>query len=270
MIYVPDEFKPIINTVYPPNNVYEFERWFGDNYKENLEREYLGVYWCAYQVNNSYGQNKEAMYRLQQFIDNLPNDKKYFTISQYDDSVGVDFKGLDVLEFNMSKNSGVTMPLMCQPHTYFFSEEKKYLANFIGSKTHPIRDNAYSLINNNDYYISFEHHNIEDYCRIISQSIFTLAFRGYGSNSFRVTESLQYGSIPVVITDDFINPFFLDFNDFGVLIKSNEAHKIEEILNNIPTSEIYKKLSNINSVYKKYYTYEGAYKEILRILGKKE
>lgn len=267
MIEIPIEFRPTINTVYPPNNFTEYERWFGERYNENLSREYLGIYWCAYQVNHSYGQDKDAMYRLQEFIDSLPRSKRYFTISQYDDSVGVDFKDLDVLQFNMSKNTGITMPLMCEPHPYDFQFTKKYLANFIGSKTHPIRDNALSLINNPDYYISFENHSIEDYCRIISQSIFTLAFRGYGANSFRVAESLQYGSIAVVITDDLVNPFYLDFNEFGVVIKLEDSDKIDEILNSIPQSEIIKKQSRIPEIYSKYYTYEGSYKEICRILN---
>src|SRR6476620_5596163 len=102
MIEVPQEFRPTINTVYPPSNFYEFERWFGDNYKENLDREYLGVYWCGYQVNNNYGQDVEAMYRLQSFVDSLPRDKRYFTVVQYDNGCGVDFKDLDIVTFGMS------------------------------------------------------------------------------------------------------------------------------------------------------------------------
>lgn len=266
MIKIPEEFKPKINTVYPPNNYFEFERWFGEVYAKQLDREYLGIYWCAYQVNNGYGQDKVAMDKLQSFIDNLPRDRKYFTISQYDDSVGVDFKDLDVLQFNMSKNIGITMPLMCEPHPYSFDGDKKYLANFIGSKTHPIRESAVSLIGKEGYYVSFDAHSIEDYCRVISESTFTLAYRGYGSNSFRVTESLQYGSIPVVITDDFINPFDLAFNAFGVLINSKDAHRIDEILSEITEPEIKFKQSNIYKTYLENYTYIGAFNRIIKIL----
>jgi hypothetical protein len=266
MIEIPIEFKPTINTIYPPNNVIEFERWFGEMYNHSLHREYLGVYWCAYQVNNNYGQDKEAMNRLQSFIDSLPRDKKYFTISQYDDGVGVYFKDLDVLQFNMSKNIGVTIPLMCQPHPYTFTEKGKYYCNFIGSLTHPIREYAKQLTSNSLYYISFDNHSIEKYCEIIHNSTFTLAFRGYGANSFRVSESLQYGSIPVVITDEFINPFDLNFEEFGVFIKSEDAHRIEEILNSINVTDILYKQIKCKEVYERYYTYEGAYFKIINYL----
>jgi len=266
MIQVPQEFKPVINTVYPPNNFIEYERWFGERYNEEREREYLGVYWCAYQVNNDYGNDIVAMSKLQKFIDSLPRSKKYFTISQYDDSVGVDFKDLDVLQFNMSTNDGIGIPLMCQPHPFKFKHSNDYIANFIGNKTHPIRNSALKLINNSNYYVSFNNHDIESYCRIISKSTFTLCFRGYGKNSFRVAESMQFGSIPVVITDEFVNPFDLNFNDFGVIINSSESDYIDLILTNIDPMCIINKQDCLSSIYNDFYTYEGCYKKILTYL----
>ena len=112
-------FKQIINTVYPYENLIEFERWFDMNYIDNnYNRKYLDIYWCSYQVNNNYGNDLEAINKLQIYIDSLPRNEKYFTISQYDNGVGVDFKDLDVLQFNMSKNIGITIPLLCMQHSY--------------------------------------------------------------------------------------------------------------------------------------------------------
>jgi hypothetical protein len=102
MVQTPDWVRPHINVDYPSCNKLIFEEWFYENYDGDVsEREYLPIFFTSYQVNNSYGQDKVAMQRLQDYVDTLPNDKKYHTSCQYDDGVGVDWKGKDVLEFNM-------------------------------------------------------------------------------------------------------------------------------------------------------------------------
>ena len=142
----PEKFKQKINTVYPPNNFIEFERWFGERYAPLHEREYLDIYWTAYYVNNNYGQNKEAIVELQKYLNGLDVSKKYFAICQYDDGILNDISHLDLLQFNMSKNIGYPLPLIGQPHPYVFNEPKEYFANFIGNKTHPIRNEIEKLI----------------------------------------------------------------------------------------------------------------------------
>lgn len=268
MIKVPEIFQPQINVVYPPNNFVEFERWFGEKYNGcNTDRVYIKIYWCGYQVNNNYGNDLVSMKALQYFVDTLPNDLKYFTISQYDNGVGVDWKGKDVLEFNMSKTGGnmYPLPLIGQPHPYVFNEEKKYIANFVGGLTHPIREHAKTLIGKEGYYISFDRHSPEDYCRIIAQSIFTLCYRGFGLNSFRISEALQYGSIPVYISDEFIEPHNIDINEYGYKINESDLHKLQEILKGeLP---FVSKLSSVlQCYYEQYFTYEGCYNKIINYL----
>src|SRR5690606_25553066 len=122
------------------------------------------------------------------FLNGLDVSKKYWTCVQYDDSILNDVSHLNLLQFNMSKKIGVEIPLLCQPHPFKFTGGKKWFANFIGSRTHPIRGNADSLRIKDGYYISFEPHNIEKYCLMLHESMFTLCFRGYGANSFRIAE----------------------------------------------------------------------------------
>lgn len=260
---------PHIGAVYPPNNYTIFEEWIqGLLWAPNVktDRCFIPVNFTSYHVNNNYGNDKEARKFIQNFIDELDPNIKWFCVCQYDDGVLVDWKGKDVLEFNMSKKIGVEMPLLCQPHPYEFQTAIKYFANFVGSKTHPIRLNANHLKDNPDYYISFEQHKIEEYCRIIQESIFTLCFRGYGANSFRIAEAIQYGSIPVYISDEFIKPFDADFEEYGVLIEAKDAGRINEILSAIPPSEIMAKQDKLPEVYRKYYSYEGALKQIIKHL----
>lgn len=263
----PKQFRPTINTVYPPNNNVEFERWVFENYIGcDTDRVYLPVFWTGYYVNNNYGNDKVAITELQDYINSLDKTKKYWTIVQYDDSILNDVSGLDILRFEMSNPNHVHIPLIGQPHPFTFSGPKKWEANFVGSRTHPVRNELENLKKEDGYYVSFEQHSIEEYCKIIHESMFTLCPRGYGVNSFRIAEALQYGSIPIYISDDFIHPFGLDFHKFGVVLNSRHIKHLEEKLASISTLDIIEKQKEGKRVYQEYFTYEGCLKNIINIL----
>lgn len=273
MIETPEWLRPIINTVYPPNNFIEYERWFYLNYDGDVsEREYLPIFFCAYWVNNNYGQDMEAYARLVYWIDqNISRDKKIFVVSQYDDGTKVNWQnlGIDCLEFNMSKTgeNKYPLPLIGQPHPYVFNEEKKYLANFVGNITHPIREHAKTLQGKEGYYISFDRHSPEEYCRIIAQSHFTLCYRGYGLNSFRISEALQYGSTPVYISDKFIEPHNIPFKEYGIKISENKLEFLyPSMLYQKEVGVMNEKMEVGKIIYQEYYTYEGTRNKILNHL----
>lgn len=268
MIRVPEPLRPHINVSYPPNNNLIFEEWVYENFTEDVsDREYLPIFWTSYYVNNDYGNNKEAMNDLSVYLNDLPRDKKYFTICQYDDGIMNNIDGLDILQFSMSKKIGYELPLLCQTQPFQFNSSRLWLANFIGSRTHPIREYAEGMKKHGRHYISFNPHPIESYCQIISQSVFTLCFRGYGANSFRIQEAIQYGSIPVYISDEFIIPHKLDFNEYGVLIDAKDASRIDEILIGISHEETVKKQDRLKQVFEDYYTYEGNLLQIIKHLA---
>lgn len=130
----------------------------------------------------------------------------------------------------------------------------------------PIRENVFN-INQLDFYISDQGHDINSFCDIISKSIFGLCPRGYGLNSFRIAECLQYETIPVYISDKFVNCFDADFEEYGVIIEEKDAHKIVEILKSITDVEIVEKQLKIKDIYNKYYTYQGALNNIIKKLN---
>jgi len=262
-----NHFRPHINPVYPPNNHLIFEEWFAQNYKGcDTDRELIPAFFTSYWVNHNYGNDLRRKQEMQEFVDGLDRSKKWFCVVQYDDGVLIDFKDLDVLEFNMSKTNGVMMPLICQPHPYQFHSTKKWFANFVGGKTHPIRDAAHDLKGKDGYYISNELHDIETYCRIMHESIFTLCFRGYGLNSFRMCEAMQYGSIPVYISDEFIQTWDAHYSDYAVLIHKEDSHRIDEILSSIDPEVVVSKQNKIREMYEKYYTYDANLKQIIDYL----
>lgn len=261
-----NKLQPHINVDYPPNNEIIFEEWFGLVYSGcKTDRELLPVYFTSYWVNNNYGNDKEARRELNDFLGTLDKSKKYFSIIQYDDGSMIDWGlfGLDVLEFNMSKKIGVELPLLCQPHPYSFSSPKKYIASFVGSRTHPIRNELEKFKGKEGWYISFEPHSIQDYCRILHESIFALCPRGYGANSFRITEAMQYNAIPIYISDEFIVPFE---NDFYYGMRCFPTDDIPLSIDTVPEFHLAKWMSMLPKAYEDFYTYQGCFNEIIKSL----
>lgn len=254
---VPVEFRPKHPLKYPPDNHVEFERWFHQNYKpkESMPRWYLPIYWTNYYCVHGYGTKRRELDQLQDFINRLP-DKKYFTICQYDDGIINDLSKKDIRVYSMSgRPMDYALPLICQPHNVPYSGKKDIFCNYVGRTTHPIRKELLK-INQAGYYISDRSHNMSKFCSILARSTFTLCPRGYGPTSFRIQEALQFGSIPVYISDKFIIPHKVPFNEYGVLIRPEQIPDIPKILADIDPK------SKDKEAYKKYFTYEANLKLI--------
>lgn len=266
MIQVPEEFRPKHPSQYPEDNVNEFERWFYENWKPEDCRQmtYLPILWTGYFCKHKYGRDHRALRYLQSFINSLPGDRQYYSIIQYDSGPLIRLPK-NVKMFAMSGPVvHYPLPLVCEPHRYKMDHGKTIFANFIGSLTHPIRRKIVSRLQNKaGYSISYKKKSLEQFCDILSRSVFTLCPRGFGETSFRIQEALQYGSIPVYISDKFIIPHNYDFNEYGVIIHANQVDRIHNILSAIPASEIERKRLNGKSVYKEMYSYSGVKKLIL-------
>lgn len=262
MIYVPEKFQPKHPFKYPSDNEIEYERWYFENYDyQEAEREYLPIFWTGYYCKHKFGQHKPAMVDLQKFLNTLDRSKKYYTIVQYDGGIQNDISHLDIQVFSMSGGrTDYPLPLISQAHSYSLHiiGQRSIIANFIGKVTHPIREIFINSIPfSHKYFISTNRHDLNEYCLTLSNSIFTLCPRGYGPTSFRIQEALQYGSIPVYISDEWVIPHNIPFTDYGVLIDAADAHRVHDILMSISPEEIKRKQEAIPEVYRKYYTYEG-------------
>lgn len=79
-----------------------------------------------------------------------------------------------------------------------------------------------------------------DFELISRNSIFTLAPAGYGRWTYRFYQSISWGSIPVLISDDYIKPFgkYIPYDDFCITIKESELKNLDSILRSIPNKEI--------------------------------
>lgn len=283
---VPDMFRPRIRVEYPPDNKQIFEEWFADNVRpEDIpgDRVYLPVNWCGFQVNNDYGKGRK-MADLQAFIDGLDRTKKYFTITQYDDGPLVDFKDLDIKVFGSGGGRiDCPIPLVCQPHTYPFKNinhlDRKYLACFIGSITHPMRQHmidAIPLGQRHRYYISTEKHTIEQFCEVMNDSVFALCPRGYGKTSFRICEALQYLTVPIYISDDFIVPgklqlwqtetFIPMFSGDAGWMDMFLAESLDDMFKSHVKEPFVSLIDRCSDIYFRWYTYDALKTRILEWL----
>jgi hypothetical protein len=261
---IPERFRPKEKKPYPPDNSPGFEEWFAGRYRteDNISGiKYLPVMWTEYFKRCNYGKDRIGLKKLQSFLETIK--EPCFTICQYDDGCLVPTNGTKF--YNMGAKGDYQLPLICKPHGRV-NVGKNLLANFIGKVTHPIRTGLMDLKGKEGYFISTEQTGLESYTHILASSVFTLCPRGYGKTSFRIAEALEQGSIPVYISDEFLEPHGIDFNEYGV--KISDVSKIEEVLSKLSCQEIECLQMDGKMVYENYYTFEANYKLIIQSLNK--
>lgn len=265
MVNVPEKFRPHINVAYPEGNDLIFEEWFYHNFEEETTREYLPVFWTSFHVNNGYGRDRRLIKELQLFVNSIDKSKQYFTIIQYDSGPLVNLPP-NIKVFAMSgPRIDYPLPLICKPHSYNWNNETRWLiASFVGRLTHPIRHKMVKALKGTPLVeIDTKIKSTSEYCKITAQSVFALCPRGFGETSFRICEALQYGAIPVYISDEFIIPHNHDFNDYGVLIDAKEVSRVHEILSQIPESEVRRKQEVGQKIYNEKFSFQGCKNLIL-------
>jgi exostosin family protein len=218
---------------YPADNTIIFEEWYFNQFIPDNARErvYLPIFWTGYYVRSNFGKDAQAIQHLQGYLNVLDKTKKYYTIVQYDDGILNDLSHLDIRVFSMSgKPIDYPLPLICMPHAFAFSEQKDLLMSFVGRITHPVRQQLIDLYGKRaNCYLHASHHSLQQYCQILARSTFALCPRGHGPSSFRIMEAVQYGAIPVYISDDFVLGHNVGFP--GILIHTENT----EALENLPT-----------------------------------
>jgi hypothetical protein len=270
IVETPEIFLTKTNHTYPPGNNKVFEQFFLEKFLEetpSTDRIYIPVQWTCFYISRNYCQL--PMDDLQNFLDSLPRDKKYFTICQWDDGIKNNLSGLDIIKFSSGGVGDYQIPLINQPHQKE-RKEKNIFASFIGviGGRHRIREYLRERYSNVEGYFISESQGFDKFKEIMERSVFSLCPRGYGKTSFRINESLNLGAIPVYIYDEPWIPFEdeLDFNEYGVLLHQGQLDDLDNILKSYNQEKINKMLEKGEEVYREYYTYEGCYDKIIKKL----
>ena len=259
---------------YPPYHTGPYlEDFFCDYYYNNnakTDRIFIPVSWTTCYID-------KKVEGLQDALDNLDQDKKYFTVSQYDDGISQALPP-DTIQFNAGGNSGGTpIPLVCSrliklPECI----DKKIFASFVGSMTHPVRHEMYNHLREKPDCVleiktwspTVTDDNFYNFISTAMRSKFLLCPRGYGLNSFRLYEAFQLRCVPVIITDKFFLPWSdeLDWNEFAVLIHEDMIPEIYNILSSIDDEHYQRMLDKGMELYENYFTLFGVYNQIIRRL----
>lgn len=116
--------------------------------------------------------------------------------------------------------------------------ERPYLFSFIGrSSTHPVRKEILNLDSDETPCVDLsaapsrfpEWSYSETYARILGLSRFALCPRGIGVSSIRLFEAMRGGCVPVIISDDWIEPPCGQWRDFSIRVPESRVDAIPDV-----------------------------------------
>jgi len=122
--------------------------------------------------------------------------------------------------------------------------EPDLLWSFCGARTHPVRAAVLALptvdaeirdttslsmfTGNLD---SFELTTAQDtYAQLLARSNYVLCPRGHGPSSFRLFETLAAGRVPVIISDSWLPPPGIDWDQCSLRVAQKDVHQIPALL----------------------------------------
>ena len=279
MLELGRQFRPETSVVYPPFKKGRYmEEYFYEYYTKNnikSDRIYIPIFWTNLQIHAAFSsQKRNYELLLLNALTKMPPTTKYFTVVQHDDGPQLTLP-CDVLVFGACTGN-IPLPLIYEDTNNTLenrkkSQNKKYLASFIGSKTHRIRNNICEL-NRPDVYIRSQtwtpqvSQNVSElFIEKTLESKFCLAPRGYGRSSFRFFEAMLLNVVPVYFWDDIEwLPYkdILNYSTFSVSIQEKDIPRMYDILTSIPNETYVSMIEELQKV-RHYFTLEGMSKYII-------
>ena len=113
--------------------------------------------------------------------------------------------------------------------------------------------------------------NQQKYIETISKSYFSLCPRGFGPTSFRLYESIELGSVPVYISDDFLLPFsdIIDWEKICIFSNYKDIKNLKTKMVDILESKKYSEMIEYGRYCnKKYFNNDFIFQYILDFVSK--
>jgi hypothetical protein len=269
--------------VYPPYHKGDYlEEYFYKYYLRNKEEfdsvnfTLIPVFWTNVYIT---GKNRNL---LQPYIDSLPKNVRYFTVSQHDDAIQEKLPP-NTLSFTAGgRAGGIPIPLICSPIPEEYTSKtntKDISCSFVGtiSTVSGLRQKMYHTLQNTPgFYFSepqwwsptITENKFKEFIDITQRSWFSLAPRGYGLQSFRFYEILQLGSIPIFVYDNKWQPFenFIDWSVFSLSVHIDNISSVPDMINSYTTEQKVELIKTGHKVYKEFFTLEKTCNYILKSL----
>lgn len=131
--------------------------------------------------------------------------------------------------------------------------QRKFLAFFAGQMHGYVRPTLLKHWENRDPDMKiFGRMKKASYVRHMRNSKYCICAKGYEVNSPRVVEAIIHGCVPVIISDNFVPPFFeiLKWDSFAVFVFEKDIPDLKNILLSIPEKRYVVMQQRVNQVKK--------------------
>jgi hypothetical protein len=239
---------------------------------------YLPVYWTRWHINHHFAAHGEGLEQLQQEVDKLiTDDKKTFTITQFDGGTLINTGKSIVFTAARTVNEGIDVPILCSPHRKPpVPIKKKFIASFNGSfNTHPVRiemEKRFAekpgIIIGGDLPTRFYRRWLwaKSFNLNTMASYVALSPRGTSCNSFRFFEAMQLGTAPCLVGDRDVRPFkkFIPWDEISYFAPT--VDDLENLLQNLDKKEAIAKGKKAREYWKNELYYQKWCKYVIKEL----
>ena len=177
---------------------------------------YLPIYWTDVQVVTPH-----LLPELQAFLDTLPKELRYHTVCQHAAGLGVTAAGLDLRVFSSGRSFGNprdVLPLLKRELPMPPAGSTRSVGVCFAGSVSTANDPGGVRTRTLSAFPDAVRYNGPGWANMLARTTFSLCPRGRGSTSFRFSESLHLGAIPVVVwQSELLLPFpDLDYSDFAI------------------------------------------------------
>jgi hypothetical protein len=239
----------------------------------------LFVPWVDHWVTNKHTYPSELVETLRSVLrPNVP----YITVSQNDDGLPGRHPNLtmeelpNILVMSAGGYGHVPIPLLKQPepiNNHKPVQNRSLLVSYVGSLRNApngmrrkVHEKLEKLLTTNET-ARYQHYYGSDWQKVMADSRFSLAPRGFGRTSYHVMETLQSGLIPVQVYLDIPWVPYADlFDTIGFTAKADEIDDLVDRLETISEDAIRRREQKIVSLRRSHFTAEGVLQQIGRFL----
>lgn len=257
----PSRMKIFITTANSPDiqRRYNFSEWIAGSYRAGRKTPYslvdspgeadIIVYWMVHEESELI---LNPRLRAEKNIADYP--EKCFAVDVTDEPIpylpGV-YPALSARHYDAFLHRGGCYGIEMNPSVAMLAPERdsipdpKYLASFVGGLSAPVRraliaeptlQSSCLLRTTPLWHFTTDTRNPsktegqELYARQILESKFTLCPRGGGLTSHRIFESMQLGRCPVIISDGWVPPEGVAWQDCSLRVAERKVHQLHSIL----------------------------------------
>lgn len=208
----------------------------------------------------------------------LLDDKKTFTICQYDDGPMADLGAGKVFLSSRMAQAGMDIPLLSNAHPAPGTVNKKYLASFVGNfSSHPVRQKMADALKGAGGIFMFDSHKKRNrvsgkllqlfimiffsdranfFVRKTREAYVALCPRGYGGSSFRFFEAMQLGVVPFLIGDMDTRPFKDVIKWDNISFYTNDTGRVMDMINAVDKKTLLAMGQEAKKVYEEKLAYQ--------------